>query len=139
MRVVLDTNILISAFLWQGAPKDVFMLAEKGGAIICVSGETIDEFERILSYPKFAERLARLGKTPADVIDELLGAVEYYPSHSFPAPQIRDDPADDIFLACALAADADFIISGDEHLLALKSFQNIPILTPRQFLNQLKK
>lgn len=139
MRVVLDTNVLISAFLWRGVPKEIFTLAEKGRVAICVNKEMVEEFERTLSYPKFTERLSRLNKTPAQIIDEFLEVVEHYPSRYFPKPQIKDDPSDDMFLTCAISSNASCIVSGDKHLLALKEFQNIPILTPRQFLNRFKK
>lgn len=139
MRVVLDTNVLISAFLWQGTPKELFVLAQKNEITICITKELAEEFERVLSYPKFQERLTRIGKTPQGILDEFLEVIEYFPSFYFPTVQIKPDPSDDIFLAGALSSGASFIISGDQHLLNLKKFQNIPIVTPRQFLTQVKK
>lgn len=138
IRVVADTNILVSALLWYGTAKEVFVLAKKGVLTLCVTAETLEEFERVLHYPKFEAQLHRIHKTPHDVIDEFVEIVEYYPSIKLPRPYTLDDPTDDMFLACALSARASFIVSGDKHLLALKSFAGIPILNPRRFLKEIK-
>ena len=134
MRVVLDTNVLVSAFLWYGSPAKVFLLVKEGKLAVCVNREILQEFEGVLSYPKFARRLERLRRTPSQIVNEFHEITQLYPSISFPRPQVAADPSDDIFLACALAADATFIISGDKHLLMLKTFSGIPIITPTQFL-----
>ncbi len=139
MRVVLDTNVLVSAFLWQGLPEEIFKLAEKGEIAICVNKEILEEFERVLSYPKFKARLSQIRKTPSQIINEFLAVVAHYPSHRFLTPQVPADQSDEIFLSCALAARASFIISGDKHLLRLKSFHGIPIVTSRQFLFRIKR
>lgn len=139
LKVVLDTNVLISAFLWQGTVKEIFILAKQGNIIICATRETIAEFQRVLGYEKFIPTLKRIGKTPKDIIDEFFEVVEYYPSIHFPSPIIKDDPADDKFLACGLSAHVEFIVSGDHHLTDLKIFYRIPILTPAQFLELIQK
>lgn len=136
MRVVLDTNVFISAFLWQGPPKEIFVLAQKHIIDICATREILEEFERVLAYPKFKARIDLTDKTPAQILDEFVEIVEYYPSIKFATPQIQDDPSDDNFLSCALAAEAPFIISGDKHLLRLKKFRNISLLSPRKFLEK---
>ena len=138
MKVVLDTNVLISAFLWQGPAKEIFVLAERNHFTICTNKELLDEFERVLGYPKLKRNLARINKTPAEIIAEFMEIVAYYPSHYFPAPVVTKDPSDDHVLACALSANAEVIVSGDAHLTRLKTFRTIPILTPRQFLTSLQ-
>lgn len=137
IRVVADTNVLISAFLWQGTVKEIFVLAKKSIIILCVTKETIAEFQKVLEYEKFTPYLKNLGKAPEDIVDELLEVVEYHPSIELPLPIIKDDPADDKFLACALSVQASCIISGDHHLTDLKTFYDIPIFTPAQFLKKL--
>jgi len=139
MRVVLDTNVFVSAFLWHGPSKDIFVLAERGAIILCATQEMLEEFERVLAYQKFRERLRALGKTPGDIITEFLEVVAWYPSFAFPEPVVAADPSDDMFLACALAAKASCIISGDRHLLRLKTFSGIAIVSPRQFLTTIKR
>jgi len=138
MRVVLDTNVLVSAFLWQGLPQKILQLAQKSVVTICVTREMLDEFEHVLSYPKFRERLTRVGKTPSEIIDEFVEVIESFPSHPFSKPHILADPTDDMFLACALSSKAFCIVSGDRHLLDLQEFHGIPILTSSQFLSKVK-
>ena len=72
VKVVLDTNILISAFLWQKTAKEVFRLAQTESIALCANREILDEFQRVLQYEKFAGRLALIGKTPKEVTDEFL-------------------------------------------------------------------
>jgi uncharacterized protein len=138
-RIVLDTNVLISAFLWQGTTAEMFHLAKDKRIIICANKEILKEFERVLSYPKFQEQLSQIEKTPDEIIDEFTEIIEYRPVYKFVTPQITADPSDDMFLMCAFEAEALCIVSGDRHLLDLKKFHSIPILTPRQFLAKLKR
>lgn len=135
MKVVLDTNVFISAFLWQKDVKGIFSLARDRKVEICATEEILDEFRKVLTYSKFASRLLLINKTPQQVINEATEVVKLYPPRKLGFTIIYNDPTDDKFLTCALEANADFIVSGDTHLLKLKSFHNIPIVTPRQFLN----
>jgi putative PIN family toxin of toxin-antitoxin system len=139
MKVVLDTNVLVSAFLWHGTAKEVFVFAEQGICSICVTQEILNELERVLAYPKFEKILARVGTTPTALIGDFMEVAAYYPSLYFDVTIISVDSADDHILACALSAGADYIISGDKHLTSLKIFHAIPILTPRQFLAVIKE
>lgn len=135
-KIVLDTNVLISAFLWQRNIKEIFDLAKRNVFDICANQEILNEFQKVLSYPKFQSRLTVINKMPKQIANEFLEIVKFYPSEKFDSVIIKVDPADDKFLACALTAKADFIVSGDKHLLKLKFFQNIPILSPKEFLKQ---
>lgn len=134
MNVVCDTNVLISALLWQGITSNIFHLAKQGKINICASAETIDEFQAALSYSKFKKQLAIIRKTPEEVINEFLEVVAYYYPEKISKIIVKDDPSDDKFLACAIATQASFIVSGDAHLLKLKEFKGIPIVSPRKFL-----
>lgn len=133
-KVVLDTNVLVSALLWQGAVKDIFILAKTGQVRICASREILQEFQSVLEYPKFATRLALIDKTPKTVVDEFLEIVDFYPVEVLSGTIIKEDPSDDAVLACAVASRADFIVSGDRHLKRLSAFRGIPILSPAEFL-----
>lgn len=139
MRVVLDTNILISGFLWQGSAAEIFRLAQENKIKICVNKEIIDEFKKVLDYSKFNSRLKIIEKTTDEVITEFLEVVKYYPPRKLPEVIIPEDPSDDKFLACASISQASFIVSGDKHLLKLEKFQNIPIVSPRDFLEIINK
>jgi putative PIN family toxin of toxin-antitoxin system len=138
MKVVLDTNIFISAFLWQKTTKEIFNLARKKKIQICVTKEILDEFCKVLSYPKFLSRLKLINKTPDEIINEFLEIVKFYPQKEFKTIIIKKDPSDDKFLSCAITSGASFIISGDKHLLELKEFQDTPIISARKFLKIIK-
>ena len=137
MRVVLDTNVLVSALLWRGSTSEILALAQSETIMLCVSQDTIDELLDVLARQKFTAVLESIGKTPTGVAEELLEVVAYYPSARFPVTVVAEDPKDDKFLACATASQADFIVSGDRHLLELGSFEGIPIITPAQFLSRM--
>jgi putative PIN family toxin of toxin-antitoxin system len=133
VKVVVDTNVVISALLFGGAPGKLIALWQSGAIKPVASREIVDEYLRVFTYPKF--------KLSEEEINYLL----YQEILSFfdiidvqPGPQILEkDPHDDKFLRCALAANAAYIISGDQHSLAVKSYQKIKILSPSDFINRL--
>lgn len=135
MVVVADTNILISALLWNGQTTPVFHLVRDGKIQIAVNESLLDEFERVLSYSKFHQQFTKLGKTPSQIIQEFLEIAILVDDIPIP-PTILEDLSDDRVLACAFAASASMIISGDQHLLKLKRWRGIPIVTARTFLNR---
>jgi putative PIN family toxin of toxin-antitoxin system len=139
IKVVLDTNILISAFLWQRGAKEIFNLTKGNKIQICVTKEILDEFYRVLNYPKFSSRLKLIGKIPEEIINEFLEIVKFYPTKRFKTIIVKADPSDDKFLSCALSSEASFIISGNKHLLNLRRFKGIPIISPREFLKYFKE
>lgn len=139
MRVVLDTNVIVSGIFFGGAPGAVLELINDNIITPCFTPSTWQELEEALGYEKFFEQWEQ---SPFS-IDEFLNALKSN-SLVFPEPSgqpnvVAADPDDDKFLACALAADAAFIVSGDKHLLSLKEFQGIPILAPSQFIALMKK
>jgi putative PIN family toxin of toxin-antitoxin system len=130
VKVVVDTNVLVSALLFGGKPGKLIPLWQRGTIRPLASKEIIDEYLRVLTYPKF-----KLSEEDIHFLlyHEILPYFEVINVH--PGPRIiRKDPADDKFIRCALAGKAKFIISGDHHLLALKSYQKIKILSPSDFL-----
>lgn len=135
IRVVLDTNVLVSALLWRKRSWEIFQLASLGKIIICTSREILEEFSRVLFYPHISLQIQKIGKTPFSVTEELLTTSAYY-ANTPKISEIREDPSDNAILSCAVAAEPDYIISGDKHLLELKSFRGIPVLTPAQFLKR---
>jgi uncharacterized protein len=130
VKVVVGTNLVISALLFGGAPGKLIPLWQTGAIKPKASKEIIDEYLHVLTYPKF--------KLSEEEINYLLYQ-EILPFFDVidvgGGPQIlKKDPADDKFIRCALAAGAIYIISGDQHLLALKSFRKIKILPPAEFI-----
>ena len=135
MKLVLDTNTVISGLLWHGAPRQVLDLARSGSISLFTSPKLLAELEDVLGRKKFAARLRAAQVT----VDELVfGYAALATTIRAPniEPVILADPDDDGVLACALAAKAEIIASGDSHLLGLKEYQGIRILTVNQVLEE---
>jgi putative PIN family toxin of toxin-antitoxin system len=128
VRLVLDTNTALSGLLWGGTPGRLIDAAEAGQVELASSAALLAELQGVLSREKFARQLAKRGITVADVFDGYAAMVTLVAPAAI-APTITRDPADDQVLAAALAAQADLIVSGDAHLLDLKSFKGIEIVT----------
>lgn len=128
-RVVLDTNIIISS-LWKGHPGEIVDYWQKGKIQVMVSQEILDECLSVIK---------RFNLSPEDLDDFLALFVDpvktRFIKFTSPVNLVREDPGDNKFLACALGGKADFIISGDQHLLNLKEFRKIPIVNPKVFLS----
>jgi putative PIN family toxin of toxin-antitoxin system len=134
-KIVVDSNVFVSALLWVGAPHQILKFAENHNLIIYSSMEIIDEVANVLERPKFQKRINELNASPAELMEALLGTVEIVrPNKKYQA--VAMDPDDNKIIDCAVAAVADCIITGDPHLLKLKVFLNMPIITPRQFIQK---
>ncbi|QHU99316.1 putative toxin-antitoxin system toxin component, PIN family [Synechocystis sp. CACIAM 05] len=136
MKVVLDTNLWLSGWLWQGLPGNLIKLARKKEILTCTSVEILQEVEKVLSYQKLQKRLALLSLTTEEILLAMGEISTIYPIHPLEVRELRD-PKDAMVLATAIAAQADVIISGDSDLLILETYQNIPIFTAKQFLDSL--
>jgi len=137
VRVVLDTSAVVSGLLWGGLPGEVFDRVTEGTVEAVTSETLLAELARILTRSKFAAKLAAKQCTGAEIVSlyaQLAQRVE--PASLSTIPGLRD-PDDQHVLACALAAQADLIISSDPHLLNLKSYQRIPIVSPAEALQRL--
>jgi len=128
VRRVLDTNTALSGLLWGGTPGRLIDAAVAGRIELASSAALLAELQGVLAREKFARQLANRGLTVDDVFDGY-AALVLIVAPAVIAPTITRDPADDQVLAAALAAQVDGIVSGDAHLLDLKSFQNIEIIT----------
>lgn len=127
MRLVLDTNTAVSGLLWHGAPHQLLASKHKRNIIFFSCQELLDELAGVLYQPKFLPRLAILGKDAGIALGDYGSLVTLVKIQPLPH-SISRDPDDDIVLACATAANADLIVSGDGDLLVLKQYQHIPIL-----------
>ena len=130
-RIVLDTNVLISALLFGGKPRRVLNLVISGSVDCTLSPVILDELKEVLQRPKFG--------FSADVclhlIEELHGICDII-SPSVSVEVIGSDPDDNRILECAKGAQAHFIVSGDPHLLDLGRFEKIRILSPAEYLRE---
>ena len=130
MRVVLDTNAVVSALLFSGISSELVSLWQKGLITLLLSREILDEYLRVFSYPKF--------ELTEEEIKELIQE-EILPYAEVVKPKrrlrvVQRDPSDDKFIECAVAGKARVIISGDKDLLSLGRYRQIRILSPAKFL-----
>ena len=133
MRLVLDTNVVASALLWNGTPAQLLDAAQVGDLELFTRRVLLAELTRILQRPKFANAIAASGLA----LDELvLGYIELstFVTPTPIPPTVLADPDDDQVLACAVAAAADLIVSGNRHLLSLHTFEGRPIVSPAEAL-----
>ena len=131
----MDTNVLLSIALPRSRLHSLVDAWQHRRCRLLLSSEIFDEYLRVLTYPKFnlsAEDIRQLLERELRPYAELVQVTSR-------VQIITEDPADNKFLACALDGHADAIVSGDHHLLALKHFKDIPILTGRQLLDHLAK
>jgi uncharacterized protein len=129
VRLVLDTNTVVSGLIWGGVPGRLIDAAAAGTAQIISSVPLLDELRDVLFRKKFAAPLSEQGVDAADLFEGYAALVQLV----VPAvigPVILADLDDDIVLATAVACGADLIVSGDAHLLGIGEFQGIPIVTP---------
>lgn len=136
MRVVPDTNVVVSGLLWRGAPRRVLDAARDGIIELYTSLDLLEELEDVLSRDKFAKRLEATGVTVRDLINGYSALATVIESNKI-EPVILQDPDDDVVLACALTANCEIIVSGDDDLLGLKQYKEIRILTAVELLADL--
>lgn len=135
-RLVLDTNVWISALLWSGPPNDILRIGESKRIVLVASPSIVEETREVLARPKFAPRIAALETSVGELVESLLTVAEVI-AEPIAEPVIAADPDDDRVLACAVAGEARWIVSGDAHLLALKRHKRTAILTPTEVLLKL--
>ncbi len=128
-RIVLDSNVVISAFLFGGVPARLLELALDGSIECFTSLQILDEIRDVLMRPKFG-----LSSDQALTLIEELHDLCQVVSPEERVLAVVDDPDDNIILECASTADADFIVSGDSHLLHLRNWRDIHILAPSDFM-----
>ena len=140
LKVVLDTNIFVSSLLSKaGRPAMVLDTWRAGQYLLVTSRSIISEIRRVVEAPNIRKKYG----LSSNQIERLILLLEkdaiVVPGLSAVAGAIPKDPTDEMFLAAALDAKADLIISGDRHLLDLGEYKDIPIFTVRQFLELLEK
>jgi len=129
-RVVLDTNIYISAILFGGKPETIWKKVKRGEVQIFISKAILQEISSVLRR-KFDWETSKIKKVLEEVEDFTFLVI---PKESVSI--IAKHKADNRILECALEAKADFLISGDRHLLSLESFLNVKIVDPSSFLKE---
>ncbi|MDZ4672758.1 MAG: putative toxin-antitoxin system toxin component, PIN family [Phototrophicales bacterium] len=138
MRIVLDTNLIISGMLWMGLPHDMLVLAYQHQIQVIASEPLIEELKDVLSREKMKKHLNRIQKTPDELINLHLSHTLIIEPSQVPEGTVRD-LKDDKIIACAVGGQADYIITGDNDLLVLKEYQGILIVTASEFLTIITK
>ncbi|MBI2883207.1 MAG: putative toxin-antitoxin system toxin component, PIN family [Candidatus Methylomirabilis oxyfera] len=132
MRVVLDTNTIISALLFSGTASRLVPLWQSERITVLLSGAILQEYLRVLTYQKFRFSDQEVGGL---IEEELLPFVKTVRVRKRLAA-VRRDPEDNKFLECAVAGRAQHLVTGDQDLLELGAYRGISILTAGNFLNQ---
>lgn len=133
VRVVLDTNVLISSILFRGELAGIVELWKRGRIVPFFSKETFDEFRAVLEYPKFKLTESEIKSI---IEGEVLPFFEIVET-TVKVHEVCKDSDDDKIVACALSAEADFIVSGDKDLCDLAAYGRIRIIRASELLNML--
>lgn len=137
IKIVLDTNALISATFWYGDSYKIVQLCESRKLQLFISKDTIEEYMRVLEYPEIKDKIKNKNldfKLTTRKIISFATLVE--PKRKIQS--VEDDPDDDKFLEAAIEGNCNFIVTSDNHLLKLKEFEEIKIIKPNEFLEMLK-
>lgn len=136
MRAVLDTNVLISGVIATGAPHEVLLRGYRGAYQIVVSVETLTEFRETLA--KYPDRFHLSDEEIQREVETLRYFAEFVdPDETFEV--VDRDPDDDKFVEAAVAGNADYLVSGDQHLLDVERFRGVDIVSPRTVLDELDR
>ena len=132
-RVVLDTNVLVAAFLSpSGVNAQVLYLAGQKYEL-CLPSLVLEELRRVLSSPRLINGYSQ--EEVEKFVRDLRPAS--YPASCRPSITVVGDPSDDLVLGCAIALGAEYIVSNDKSFLRVKEYQGIRILSPNEFLTEL--
>ena len=134
MRVVVDTNVLISAVLWLGVPHRIIELAEEKRITLCLTQAMLDELGEGLQRRKFVSYLRSRRTSVEEILSALIPLIELYNPVDITVARLADRD-DEMFLVCAVSANAEYLISGDHHLLRLKRYGKIKIVNPSDFVS----
>ena len=132
VKAILDTNVVISGIFWKGAPFEVLRAWQKQRFRLAISPPILDEYRRVLHE--------MIEGRPSPVAVSIIELIEIHSDMVKPvsfARTVCSDPDDDKFLEAAVAASADYVVSGDAALLRLKNHRRVQIVRPAQFLRLL--
>ena len=134
MNVVLDTNVIVSASISLiGAPAHILAALTRGEYRLLVSEAILAEYEKVLKYRHISLRHGHSTREVSAIINGLRASGTMVQTKQ-PISAVTEDPDDNKFLECAVAGEADYIVSGDAHLLALRQYEGTQILSSTVFL-----
>jgi putative PIN family toxin of toxin-antitoxin system len=140
LRVVLDTNVFVSGLLSKtGLPAKILDAWRAGQYLLIASPPIVAEIKRVLQAPRIREKYFITDGDIEQLIILLEKEALIVPGYTDVKDAIPDDPSDEMFLACAVDAAADFIVSGDRHLLEISEYKGISIITVNEFEEKLAR
>jgi putative PIN family toxin of toxin-antitoxin system len=137
VRAIIDTNVLLAGLLWHGTPHALLERVRDGTLTLISSPVLLAELTEVFRRPKLDAILAQSSTSREHSLAEVQALAEIIAPAPLPGPVCRD-PDDDAVLALALAAQVDFIVSGDNDLLDLQTFESVPIVTPAEALRRIE-
>jgi putative PIN family toxin of toxin-antitoxin system len=137
VRAVIDTNVLIAALLWRGPPHALLEQLRAGAMTLVSSPALLAELADVIGRAKFDAILVQSNTSRERALAEVRQLADVVEPSPLPQPVCRD-PDDDHVLALALAAKAELIVSGDNDLLSMKSFENIAIVAPAEAVTMIE-
>lgn len=141
LKVVLDTNVFISAIISpKGICARILRLWIEGSFVLFSSEAILEELKRVLAHRKVAGILKKLNVSgeETEIYFQYIQDYSYITPGKIELHAVVKDPGDDMFLACALEANADYIVSGDAHLCSMINFHGVEIVSPAEFLKILE-
>lgn len=137
-RAVLDSNIWVSAAIWGGLPAKAVALAEEGQIGVLLTDRILAEVARILAHPRLRRIYEQAGTARDEILASIASTATFVKSKTR-LKAIQEDDSDNRVLECALDGGAQYVVSGDRHLLTMRRFQGIRILSVRSFLRATAK
>lgn len=135
MKVTLDTNVLVSGTFWTGDSFTILNSIYKNKLRNITSKEIIKEYYEVINSDEIIDKIKDKRLRMLKIVHRVINNSEVV-EPSMKIDIIKDDPDDNKILECAIAGNVDCIVSNDKHLLKLKEYKNIPILTPDEFVEK---
>ena len=133
MRLVVDTNVVVSALLWDGPPRILLRAGYKGPIQFFSSTALLSELTEVLSREKFAAKIRASLLSVDELVDLYVGVISVVVPLA--VPRIAPDPDDDVLIGTALAAHADFVVTGDKGVLSISEYQGTRVVSVQELLN----
>jgi len=127
MKLVLDTNVVMSLLLWGGSPAGLYSTARERGVKLQSSPPLIEELRKVIGRPEFGPRVHATGRSVEELV--ALYAVDVWLVHPVSVQGLAPDPQDDVVIGTAMAAKAEFLVTGDKGLLSVREYECGRIVT----------
>lgn len=137
MKITVDTNILISATFWYGDSFEIIDRAENKEFELVLSPAIVQEYEEVLEYEEIQEKISKKNLTMKQTVEKIK-AMSTLVNPSETVNEVIADPDDNAVLECGSEGNVKYIVTNDKHLLKLKEFKGIKIITPHNFLQEIE-